>query len=121
MDFGEDDIEELTAFKEIYEAYADTNPAINDDNNADDHLQSPTEASDIYLSQAELAKRFAEKQQKNKPKKVELELSLEAGAKAMAKVLKILRDEDGELASADQTGDSKKEILVSTRVFTKCV
>lgn len=118
MDFGEDDIEELTAFKEIYEAYADVNPAINDSNNADDHLQSPTEASDIYLSQAELAKRFAEKQQKNNLKKVELELSLEAGAKAMAKVLKILRDEDGELASADQTGDSKKEILVSTSLLS---
>merc|ERR1719272_1456933 len=29
----------------------------------------------------------------------------------MAKVLKILRDEDGELASADSAGDSKKDIL----------
>ena len=67
------------------------------------------------MSQKEIANRFAEKQAQkdNKKQKVKLELSPEAGAKAMAKVLKILRDEDGELASADSAGDSKKDILAS--------
>jgi len=113
MEFGEDDVEELTAFKEIFEAYADTYPANDAAADNDGFIQAPTEASDAYLSQKEIANRFAEKQAQkdNKKQKVKLELSPEAGAKAMAKVLKILRDEDGELASADSAGDSKKDIL----------
>ena len=87
MAFGEDDVEELKVFKDIYKAYANVRPCWNDDGNSNaDGIMAPTEARDIYLSQEEIARRYAEKEEQRAKEKAEREnaepeLSLDAAAK----------------------------------------